>query len=220
MLPPEGRETKSRGMKSYERHSAGRMFQSPFFEAASRVHPAIPFIFYTPIVLALLTWALWSGLTRPLWAVGAFASGYVIWQLMEYGLHRVLFHWEGNGPFTRRLHEIIHGYHHTYPDDGLRLVMPLGASIPLAVVIAGLLWILGVPAFSVPFFCGIVTGYMVYDFLHYSVHHHKPRTGWGKALRAHHMAHHFACPDQNFGISNRWLDRLFGTLRRRQTAEE
>mgnify|MGYP006175778579 CR=1 FL=1 len=36
---------------------------------------------------------------------------------------------EGNGPFTRWLHEITHGYHHKYPDDADRLVMPLGAPI-------------------------------------------------------------------------------------------
>jgi dihydroceramide fatty acyl 2-hydroxylase len=27
------------------------------------------------------------------------------------------------------------------------------------------------------------------------------------------MAHHFACPDKNFGISHRWVDRLLGSLR-------
>ena len=44
---------------------------------------------------------------------------------MEYGIHRAFFHWEGTGPFTRKLHEIVHGYHHKYPDDDTRLVMPL-----------------------------------------------------------------------------------------------
>lgn len=207
-------------MKTYARNSSGRMFENSFLEAASRVHPSTPFVFYIPIVVGLLGYALWKGITTPLTALVAFAAGYVVWQVMEYGLHRAFFHWEGNGPFTRRLHEIIHGYHHNYPDDGMRLVMPLGASIPLAIVIAGLLWLVGVPSVTVPFFCGIVSGYLVYDFLHYSLHHHKPRTEWGKTLRGHHMAHHFACPDKNFGISNRWLDRLFGTLRRRQTASE
>ena len=52
------------------------------------------------------------------------------WDLAEYGIHRWWFHWEGNGPFTRKFHEIIHGYHHKYPDDALRLVMPLGREHP------------------------------------------------------------------------------------------
>lgn len=207
-------------MKAYLRHQSGRMFENAFLEAASRVHPATPFVFYIPLVTAALVWALWTGVTTPLLAVVFGALGVLTWQLMEYFIHRDFFHWEGNGPITRRIHDIAHGYHHKYPDDGQRLVMPLGASIPLALVIIGLLWLVGRPAMTVPYFCGIVTGYLFYDFLHYAVHHHKPRTEWGKALRAHHMAHHFACPDKNFGISHRWVDRLFGTLRTRQTDAE
>jgi sterol desaturase/sphingolipid hydroxylase (fatty acid hydroxylase superfamily) len=29
------------------------------------------------------------------------------------------------------------------------------------------------------------------------------------------MAHHFADPTKNFGISHRWIDAVVGTLRRR-----
>jgi dihydroceramide fatty acyl 2-hydroxylase len=148
-----------------------------------------------------------------------FPAGWATWQLMEYVIHRAWFHWEGNGELSRRIHAVVHGYHHDYPDDGMRLVMPLGASIPLAILVGGLLWLVDWPAATIPLFCGIVCGYLWYDFLHYSVHHHKPRTAWGRALRAHHMAHHFACPDRNFGISHRWLDRLLGTLRTRQSPD-
>ncbi len=194
------------------------MFESDFLEAASRVHPSVPFAFYIPLVVGLMAWGLWRDVTTLVWSAVFFPLGWVTWQLMEYFIHRHFFHWEGSGPFTRRLHDIAHGYHHKYPDDGQRLVMPLGASIPLAILIAGLLWLVGMPSATLPYFCGIVGGYLWYDFLHYSVHHHKPRTAWGKALRAHHMAHHFAVPDQNFGISHRWIDRVLGTLKRRQNA--
>jgi hypothetical protein len=34
------------------------------------------------------------------------------------------------------------------------------------------------------------------------------------------MAHHFACPDKNFGISHRWIDKLVGLLRVREKREE
>ncbi len=204
-------------VKTWQRYQSGRMFESAFLEAASRVHPSVPFVFYIPLVVGLLGWGLWTGVTSALWSAVFLPLGWVTWQFMEYLIHRHFFHWEGSSPFTRRLHDITHGYHHKYPDDGARLVMPLGASIPLALLIAGLLWLVGAPWATVPFFCGIVGGYLWYDFLHYSVHHHKPRTAWGKALRAHHMAHHFACPDQNFGISHRWIDRLLRTQKRRQT---
>jgi sterol desaturase/sphingolipid hydroxylase (fatty acid hydroxylase superfamily) len=93
--------------------------------------------------------------------------------------------------------------------------MPLGASIPLAILIGGLLWLVGRPVETIPYFCGIVWGYLYYDFTHWATHHLTPLTAWGKALRAHHMAHHFATPDRNYGISNMWLDVVVGSIGRR-----
>jgi dihydroceramide fatty acyl 2-hydroxylase len=200
-------------MKPYARHASGKIFQHPFLERASHVHPATPFLFYIPLLVALLGWALAAGVTTFALALPVFAAGWLTWQLAEYVIHRLWFHWEGKGPWSRRLYEVVHGYHHTYPDDGKRLVMPLGASIPLAIGLALILSLFGRTDVTVPLFCGIVSGYLWYDFLHYSFHHFKPRTAWGRKMRGHHMAHHFACPDRNYGISHRWLDRLFGTLR-------
>lgn len=207
-------------MKTYARNATGRMFENDFLEAASRVHPAAPFLFYVPIISGLMAWGLYTGVTTWGISLSCIAAGWLTWQLMEYSIHRFFFHWEGSGPITRRIHEIAHGYHHDFPDDGMRLVMPLGASIPLAIVIGLGLWLLGLPAYTLPYFVGVVGAYLVYDGLHYAVHHHKPRTAWGKALRAHHMAHHFAVPDKNFGISHRWLDVVAGSMRKRQPSEE
>jgi sterol desaturase/sphingolipid hydroxylase (fatty acid hydroxylase superfamily) len=192
------------------------MFDNAFLEACSRVHPVTPFLFYIPLTTALFAWGLYSGTTTALRAAIFVPLGFVTWVWMEYGIHRFFFHWEGNGPFTRWLHEITHGYHHKYPDDSKRLVMPLGASIPMALLIAGILWLVGSLQWTVPYFLGIVWGYLWYDFLHWSTHHRTPLTAWGKALRSHHMAHHFARSDRNFGISHRWVDMLVGSGGRRQ----
>ncbi|HEX8704432.1 MAG TPA: sterol desaturase family protein [Myxococcaceae bacterium] len=201
--------------RPYFRHQSGRMFENAFLEACSRVHPRTPFLFYIPLTVALFAWALNSGTTTLLRSVIFVPVGFLTWVGMEYCIHRYFFHWEGNGPFTRWLHEITHGYHHKYPDDADRLVMPLGASIPMALLIAGILWLVGTLDWTVPYFLGIVWGYLWYDFLHWSTHHRTPRTAWGKALRAHHMAHHFATQDRNFGISHRWVDMLVGSGGRR-----
>jgi dihydroceramide fatty acyl 2-hydroxylase len=204
----------------YQRHASGPMFENAFLERASRVHPVTPFVFYIPLIVALEAWALWRGVTTPLWSAAFVPVGWVAWQLMEYAIHRLFFHWEGSGPFTRRLHDIVHGFHHKYPDDMDRLVMPLGASIPLGLVVGGLLWLVGAPHATLPLFVGVVAGYLWYDFLHWSTHARKPLTAWGRALRGHHMAHHFNTPDKNFGISHRWVDRLVGSERQRPAREE
>ena len=90
-----------------------------------------------------------------------------------------------------------------------------GWSALLASLIAGGLYLLGAPMFTVPFWAGLVYGYLWYDFLHWSTHHRKPLTAWCKKLRDHHMAHHFADPHKNFGLSHMWMDRLLGTTIKR-----
>lgn len=206
----------TRPMKmDYVRNGSSRMFESPFFERMSRVHPATPFVFYIPILIGLMGWGLYSGTTSLFWTAAFAPVGWVAWCFMEYFIHRLFFHWEGSGPFTRRVHEIAHGYHHRFPDDEDRLVMPLGASIPLATLIGTGLYFLDKPHATLPGFAGLVSAYLWYDFTHWSTHFRTPRTAWGKAIRSHHMAHHFAVHDKNFGISHRWIDVLFGSLKKK-----
>ena len=207
-------------MKDYVRNQRGRMFESGFFEFFSKVHPAMPFVFWIPVALAILAWALMQGATTFTLAAAFIPLGWVTWQLMEYFIHKKFFHWEGNGPLTRRFHDIVHGFHHQYPDDDTRLVMPLPVSIGMSILIAGLLFLLQAPAITIPFWLGIVFGYLWYDFLHWSTHFRKPLTNWGKTLRAHHMSHHFADTETNYGISHRWIDMSLGTLKKRPASNE
>lgn len=207
-------------MKTFVRNQRGRMFQSDFFEFFSKVHPAAPFVLWVPMVIALPVWAIVTGLsTAPALLVMA-PLGFITWQAAEYFVHKKLFHWMGIGPISRRFHEIVHGFHHQFPDDPKRLVMPLAVSIGLASVVGGLLFLLQRPALTVPWFTGFLAGYLFYDFMHWSTHFRKPRTAWEKTMRAHHMSHHFADIDTNFGISHRWVDRFMGTLKVRNTSEQ
>ena len=54
---------------------------------------------------------------------------------------------------------------------------------------------------------------VVYDLTHYYIHHAKPKTRVGKALRAHHNKHHHnrAYKDLKFGVSTTVWDHVFGT---------
>jgi len=204
-----------------ERHTNGRMFESNFLEFFSKVHPAAPFILWVPIAIALPTWALWSGVTT-CWTAAALLMplGFVSWQATEYFAHKKLFHWVGIGPISRRFHEIVHGFHHRYPDDPQRLVMPLSVSISIALLVGGALWFFDAPKVTVPWFTGFLCGYLFYDFMHWSTHFRPPLTRWGRIMRAHHMAHHFADVDKNFGISNRWVDSLLGTKLERHVTHD
>ena len=200
----------------YERHGTGRLFQNDTLEALTKVHPSIPFVFWLPVLLAVSIWAFVTDHTNlRSYAIFVFA-GFVLWQFMEYFIHKNVFHWIGEAPWARRFHDLLHGYHHRYPDDPSRLVMPLSVSIPLAIVIAALLYLVGTPSATIPLWVGIVLGYLWYDFMHWSTHYRKPLTKWGQKIRGHHMSHHFADPGTNYGISHRYIDIIFGTEKHRQ----
>ena len=139
--------------------------------------------------------------------------GYVLWTLTEYWLHRIVFHFEPEGRVGARLHFLIHGVHHDHPNDPKRLVMPPAASRP-----AGARLRPAVPAgSSAPTpgprsTAGFLAGYLVYDELHYYLHHRVPTTAAGRRLRELHMRHHFQDDTHGYGISAPYWDRVFGTF--------
>ena len=103
--------------RPYLRHQSGRMFENNFLEACSKVHPSVPFIFYIPLTLGFFIWAQYTGRTTVGMSALFVPLGVLTWIAMEYLIHRYFFHWEGSGPFTRRVHE-YRRYNHKYPDEG------------------------------------------------------------------------------------------------------
>jgi sterol desaturase/sphingolipid hydroxylase (fatty acid hydroxylase superfamily) len=98
----------------------------------------------------------------------------------------------------------------------MRLVMPPALSIPLALAFFGLfLLIFGTPA-AYSLFAGLLLGYLTYDYTHYHVHHHTPRTKLGKRIREQHMRHHFQDHRYGFGVSSPLWDVVFRTLPRQR----
>src|SRR5262245_52704913 len=109
-----------------------RMFDSDFMEFFSRVHPAVPMILYLPVVGFMIYVALWRQELPMLVVAGFFLLGILLWTLSEYLIHRYIFHYQPKTRVGKRLHFIIHGVHHDYPNDARRLVMPPSVSVPLA----------------------------------------------------------------------------------------
>ena len=189
-----------------------QLFQSPFLERLTHVHPITPLLFWSPIV-AILIWRSFAIHQFSLYEVSIFAvAGLMTWTFMEYILHRFLFHFESESKVLQKLHFLIHGIHHSDPLDDTRLVMPPILSVILAI---GVYWIarlfLG-PMQVEPYFAFLVVGYLGYDYVHYSVHHFKPRTRFGKALKQNHMHHHYIDHNARWGVSSPIWDYVFGTM--------
>jgi dihydroceramide fatty acyl 2-hydroxylase len=191
------------------------LFKSEFLNFFSRVHPAVPAVVFVPVVIAME----WLGAARGYGAGHLLAlslAGIGIWTLTEYWLHRLVFHWEPDNAFGRRMHFIIHGIHHDHPNDKLRLVMPPSVSIPLAALFFLGFWaLIGSPA-AFPLFGGFIFGYLAYDYTHYYVHHFVPKSNLGKQLREQHMRHHFQDHRFGYGVSSPLWDVVFRTLPRKR----
>jgi dihydroceramide fatty acyl 2-hydroxylase len=185
------------------------MFDSDLLDRLSRVHPAVPPLIFLPTVGVLFVTGardLHTGET-----VGLVAAGWLFWTLMEYWIHRIVFHFEPESGPGARFHWIIHGVHHDHPNDPLRLVMPPSVSVPLAAGFYGLfVLVLGSAAGNV-FAAGFLLGYLVYDMTHYYLHHFKPKTRFGRLMRELHMRHHFQDDTRGFGISAPFWDYVFRT---------
>jgi sterol desaturase/sphingolipid hydroxylase (fatty acid hydroxylase superfamily) len=189
------------------------LFESDFLNFFSRVHPVMPAAIFGPVIVAME----WLGADRGLaaWKLVVLSlAGAAIWTLTEYWLHRLVFHWEPDNGFGRRMHFIIHGIHHDHPNDKLRLVMPPAVSVPLAALFfAAFSFAFGTPE-AYPIFGGFIAGYLAYDYTHYYVHHFVPRSQLGRALREQHMRHHFQDHRFGYGVSSPIWDVVFRTLPR------
>ncbi|KAI1417982.1 inositolphosphorylceramide-B C-26 hydroxylase [Hypoxylon sp. FL1857] len=156
-----------------------------------------------------------EGFESTLGLVTAWVSGLFIWTLVEYILHRCLFHLDDYLPDNRvgiTLHFLLHGVHHYLPMDKYRLVMPP----TLFLVLATPFWKLAHTLFywnwhlATAVYCGGIFGYVCYDLTHYFLHHQNLPL-WYKELKKYHLAHHFLDYELGFGVTSRFWDRVFGT---------
>lgn len=207
-----------------------RLFRSRILESLTLVHPAVVLAVWVPVIVWFL-WQAWRGSPAtgmtPGRIVAAFAVGLFAWTLVEYGLHRFVFHFSPEHPpaWVRRLVFLFHGIHHVQPWDPARLVMPPSAGIPLATLFYLLFgWILarvlGAPHWHAPLFAGFLCGYVAYDMLHYATHHRRMSLPVLRWLKRNHLLHHHGPPDERFGVSSPLWDHVFRTHPKRAPKRE
>jgi sterol desaturase/sphingolipid hydroxylase (fatty acid hydroxylase superfamily) len=144
--------------------------------------------------------------------LGLVLVGLFLWTFAEYVLHRYVFHYVGPRLWQRRMHFVLHGVHHDFPQDADRLVMPLGASIPLGIAFYTLFRVVCGPVPADPLFIGFGLGYLAYDGTHYAIHHFRMSSRWGKWIKRHHMVHHHTGENARWGVSSPLWDWVFGTM--------
>jgi sterol desaturase/sphingolipid hydroxylase (fatty acid hydroxylase superfamily) len=187
-----------------------RLFKSELLEDLSHTTPFITAAFYSLMILTFLL-AAFQFTTLLIWdAFWVFISGLFAWTLIEYVLHRFLFHVNHYFPALQRFHFVLHGVHHEQPHNKERLFMPPLPGMIIALFLF-VFWFLLIGINALLLMAGICTGYLIYAFIHYSLHS-KP-TGFllGK-LWLHHALHHYRYPNKAFGVTSPVWDIVFGTM--------
>lgn len=196
-----------------------RMFESDFIDFFSRTHASIVPILYAPATLFLLWYSVAKAGVSAGMTAGLFVGGFVAWTLTEYWLHRLFFHWIPNAKWGERMHFLVHGVHHTWPQDRYRLVMPPAVSITLFVVFLTLFYFATGNVVCWALHAGYTAGYMFYDMVHYWTHHGKTKSPYWKRVKRHHMRHHFRDHGARYGVSFEIWDHVFGTMPKQRDQE-
>mmetsp|Transcript_29712 Transcript_29712/g.76791 ORF Transcript_29712/g.76791 Transcript_29712/m.76791 type:complete len:252 (+) Transcript_29712:262-1017(+) len=145
-------------------------------------------------------------------------TGLLNWSLLEYSIHRFIFHCKAESEWFIKIHFLHHGAHHKFPLDKGNLVMHPVPSLAIASVLAVIIlntmpWGAG---FS--FGAGLSGGYIAYDMVHYFVHFGTKLPWFMQNIKRLHMDHHFKDHDVTFGVSTVLMDHVFGTLPPAKTA--
>jgi sterol desaturase/sphingolipid hydroxylase (fatty acid hydroxylase superfamily) len=184
-----------------------RLFKSGWMELLSKVHFSVPLFIFVPAISVFCYLSFINGISAGAFAL-YFLIGLAVWTATEYFLHRFIFHYHPTSNWGKRIHFIFHGVHHDYPRDKKRLVMPPSASIPLATLFYFLFSLFFTKNHLYAFFPGFLLGYLVYDMLHYAMHHYNFKSGLMKRIKQHHMLHHYQNPEKGFGVSSSLWDEI------------
>lgn len=185
-----------------------RLFKNGCLEKLTVMSPST-FVAIWSMLLPMIAWIGWRS-ASPAYGLGLVVVGLFVWTLFEYAMHRFPFHFISKHAILNRLVFLMHGNHHDNPKDALRNLMPLLVSLP----IASIAWIVSVMLLGAPgtwMFLGWITGYVIYDLVHYACHQLPMKGRIGSALKRHHMRHHHIDQSGNYAISAIFWDRVFGS---------
>lgn len=164
----------------------------------------LEFVLY-PVLAALLAAYVASRMPRLDWPAWVFVAliGGLLWTLVEYAMHRFVFH---RVPWLRDLH----AEHHD--DHAAPLGTPPWISLPaMGVAAAGVIAAAGFVAGSA-LVMGLMLGYWWYISVHHVVHHWRlPDHGYAFRLKRRHALHHHHDEHSNFGVTCGVWDVVFGT---------
>ena len=159
-----------------------------------------------PMIVTALAVAEFSSISAavPYHWLATCGVGLMSWTLIEYIIHRFVFHVV---PPALQMHLD----HHAEP--GATIGTPIWLSAA-AFALGGFLPIWSYSGFETASggLAGLLLGYIWYVVVHHAVHHWRIEpTSWLYTAKLRHTTHHYRSDDCNFGVTTGFWDWMFGT---------
>ncbi|NNF01173.1 MAG: fatty acid hydroxylase [Bacteroidia bacterium] len=194
-----------------KRTGQGQLSKNSLLESLTKTHISVPLTIFFGASFIISLFCLWMFEITTSQLLLIYAIGFVSFTLIEYIVHRFVFHMNTYNAFRTRMQYLIHGVHHEYPKDKARLAMPPVASVSIAIVLFSIFWMIGHVS-GLAFGAGFVAGYAFYLCIHYSVHAFKPPRNFLRILWRFHSIHHYKNHDVAYGVTSPFWDLVFRTL--------
>ncbi len=196
-----------RGRKHYlDKMTLGQLIK------AYLAYPAIQVYLLLGAVCTYLALALRDSVPPMVLAV---LASLAVYGLVWYLLHRFVLHGRFlyRSPRTAALWKRVHFDHHRDPNDLRVLFGALYTTLPTVfVVTVPVGWLIGGPAGSAAAFATALFVTCFYEFCHCIQHmSYTPKLRFLRRVKKLHLAHHYHNEQGNYGITNFFWDRVFGT---------
>jgi hypothetical protein len=188
-------------MKRIVHRLVSRLFAPPHYKVYELTYLAIN------CLLLVIAINLQGILISLLW----FLPGLVVWILLEYSLHRFVFHFKTRNLWLRKLVYSVHGVHHANPQDKNKFYVPLVPSLLITLLLFYCLgWVMGDSIYA--FLAGILFMHQIYNQVHLWIHSgHATRSIYLQMMREHHLQHHTTHGKRYFGVTTKIADYFFKT---------
>ncbi len=179
-----------------------------FFAAKS---PLYLFFIELPLWAILLFNLYKSGVTLIFFAI-YFCVGILYWTLIEYLIHRFIYHTHYKSNLLRYFIGSFHAYHHENMAD--RRVLNAGFLMVYAllpIIISPLFLITSNLNIVMITGLGLMSAHFFYECVHFAIHYKMHTSGYFSYIQKYHFHHHDKAPTKNFGNTSHIWDVLFKT---------
>jgi len=140
--------------------------------------------------------------------------GVLIWTLLEYALHRFIFHIQIplRNPHLKEIVNSSHLSHHASPRDPTKLLVHPTYGLIISSILFAVVYGVSRSLFSTAgIMTGIWAGFLYYETVHYRVHFSLAGSRLITRQRRRHFYHHFTNNKRCFGVTSPLWDIVFRT---------